>query len=332
MRDQNIVQPSQGQEFSARAPWWGGDLQTLRNAIKPGVVPALSGSTEHLPLPLTDGSGDRLLSPLDTPQEPGNAPLIVLIHGLAGCSESTYIKISANFHLQRGRRVLRLNLRGAGPARPTCKGHYHSGSGQDILDALSALDPSLTANGLFLIGYSLGGSVLINALAAMAGEVPVKAAATISAPINAAHAARRLMTPRNFLYQRWLLRHLKSSFRSPHITLNRAERLAIRNARSIYQFDDEFTAPHNGFADAQDYYAKTRAIDAAVKVTLPLLMIHARNDPWIPPDAYDDLAKKQIRNITMLMPASGGHVGFHDKASNDTWHDRMIDGFINSQC
>ena len=78
--------------FRERAPWFGGDLQTLRNFFArrggrgPGDIPG-----ERLLLPLTDGGG--LVARL-TEGEDG-LPLVVLIHGLTGCETATNMVVAA---------------------------------------------------------------------------------------------------------------------------------------------------------------------------------------------------------------------------------------------
>lgn len=313
--------------FRARAPWWGGDLQTLRNILVPGrnIPPA---SSKRMYLELGDGSGDRLAAMLDSPEEPAEAPLIVLIHGLAGSEASAYLWASAAFHLQRGRRVLRLNLRGAGPSRATCIGHYHAGCGADLHHALAALPEDLTSHGLFVIGYSLGGNALLNMLAAH--DLPIRGAATVSAPIEPAQAARRFMEPRNALYHYWLLRQMKKESIAPGALVSEAERTAIHRARTIYEFDDGFVAPRNGFAGADDYYARTAGARMAGDISVPTLMIHARDDPWIPPAPYEALMASAPENIRIVLTPSGGHVGFHGQDHTETWHDRCVDAFMGS--
>ena len=102
--------------FVARAPWWGPDLQTLRNHLRridPDLAPWPSRTIEF---PMGDGSGDVLLASLHRPDDAGqNArrPLVLLIHGLAGSADSIHVRASARHLLQQGFPVLRLNLRGA---------------------------------------------------------------------------------------------------------------------------------------------------------------------------------------------------------------------------
>jgi hypothetical protein len=331
--DLESVQPMSAEEyppvFRSRAPWWGGDLQTLRNMlVRAGA--ALPATSERIYFPLSDDSGDRLAAMLDWPDRPVESPLVVLIHGLTGCEDSDFIRASAAFHLKRGRRVLRLNLRGAGPSRQVCGGHYHSGCATDIRDALAALDSKLSSQGLFLIGFSLGGNVLINLLASHADKLPICGAATVSAPIEPAQAARRLMAPRNAVYHSWLLRRMKRESTAPGACLSEAERAAILRARTIWEYDDGFIAPRNGFTGASDYYERTAGARLVADVRVPVLMIHARNDPWIPADPYAALEGDCPANIRIFLLPGGGHVGFHSGGHTETWHDRCVDAFLGS--
>jgi uncharacterized protein len=137
-------------DFKDRPPWWGGDLQTLRNFFMAQSDPLPSTSTT-LEFPTSDGSGDWLTGRLEHPLATGVVgPLILLIHGLTGCEDSTYVRASAQFHLARGPTVLRLNLRGAGPPKRAVKGYYHAGCAADIQDVLDGLSEEHTRHGIFV--------------------------------------------------------------------------------------------------------------------------------------------------------------------------------------
>ena len=317
-------------KFAPRPPWWGGDLQTLRNRLLP-FVSAPPASRQRLHLPIEDGSGDELAALLEEPAETlaeTNSPLIVMIHGLAGSEESIYMRASCAFHLKRGRTVLRLNLRGAGASRKTCGGHYYAGCGAEIVNALSALDERLLNRGLVLIGYSLGGNILINLLAGNTRNLPVTAAAAISPPIEPAQAAQRIMARRNWPYHAWLLRAMKTESTAPGAVLTADERAAIQGADSIYEFDDHFIAPRNGFKDADDYYARTAGAGVISQIGTPLLIVHALDDPWIPPQPFLDARETAPSNIRIELTSSGGHLGFHARGDRAPWHDRAVDAFI----
>ncbi len=313
--------------FRARPPWWGGDLQTLRGSLAYRSRP-LPGRSERLRLALADGSGDRLAAMLDRPATARPGPLIVLVHGLTGSEESPYVTASAAFHLRRGRRVLRLNLRGAGPSRQSCAGHYHAGCARDVHDALAALDRRLLADGVVVIGYSLGGNVALNLLAGH--RLPIRAAVIVSAPIEPAEAARRFMAPRNALYHRWLLARMKRESMAPGARLADAERLAIRRARSIYEFDDRFVAPRHGFSGAEDYYARTAGARKVGAIGVPTLLIHARDDPWVPAAAYESLRPRCPAEVRLLLTPRGGHVGFHAQGCAEPWLDLVANNFVTS--
>ena len=322
-----LSSPADIDSFLPRAPWWGGDLQTLRNAIRPSRAPRAAHS-ERLLLELKDGSGDRLAGLLQMPEQLDDGPLVVLIHGLAGSERSAYMRASAEFHLKRGRRVLRLNLRGAGPSRATCAGHYHAGCAGDIHDALAALPAHLTGAGLFPVGYSLGGNALLNLLPAH--DLPIVGAVSISAPIEPAQAAFRFMEPRNAIYHYWLLRQTKKDTIAPGAHLSPSEREGVERSRTIYEFDELFVAPRNGFAGADDYYARTAGARMVERIGVPALLIHARDDPWIPPTPYEELMRIAPSNVEIALTETGGHVGFHGRGHAEPWHDRRVDSFLRS--
>ena len=105
-------------DFNPRLPWWGGDLQTIRNYALSVDHALPSRAAQRLVVPLEDGSGDRLVAALHLPDETRAArPLVLLIHGISGCETSCYIVLAAAFFLARGYPVLRINQRGAGPSR-----------------------------------------------------------------------------------------------------------------------------------------------------------------------------------------------------------------------
>lgn len=313
--------------FRPRAPWWGPDLQTLRNMLRGPVREGPDGDRERVRLPLADGSGDVLAALLHRPPGETARPLVVLIHGLSGSEDSAYMSSSSSYWVARGHPVLRLNLRGAGASRETCRLQYHAGRSEDLRDALRALKPELTREGLLLVGYSLGANMLLKFLAEYGAEFPIRVAGAVSAPIDLSAASRRFLARRNVIYHRHLLGVMKSECFGGRAEVSEAERRAVLAARSIFEFDDNFVAPRNGFRNAEHYYRENHARRFLCDITTPTLLIHSLDDPWIPSESYTQYPWDANPNLQLLLSARGGHLGFHDRTDRAPWYDRCIGNF-----
>jgi uncharacterized protein len=312
--------------FLARPPWWGRDLQTVRNYLRRPVISLDSYPVERLEFPMPDGTGDTLVATLNRPPAPAHdtpCPLVMLIHGLTGCEDSTYMRASARHLLERGHPVLRLNLRGSGPSRERCRFQYHAGRTEDLRAVIGRMDGRTAANGIVIVGYSLGANMLLKYLGEQGRRAPLLGAVSISAPIDLKATQQRFMQRRNRRYHDHILARMKEG-----ILASDLERADLDAISSVYEFDDRLVAPRNGFAGADDYYARCSAKNFLSEIRVPTLVIHARNDPWIPVDPY--LAFDWISNprLTPLLPRGGGHVGFHGLGSRTPWHDRCIGMFV----
>lgn len=317
--------------FRERWPWRGGDLQTIRNLVRGNRGTAGLPPGETLDFAMADG--DRLVGTLHRPAAATTRPLAILVHGLAGSEDSDYVVATAAHLLAAGHRVLRLNLRGAGRSRAQCRDGYHAGRSADFAAVLAALPGDLAADGVVAVGYSLGGNMLLKHVGERGAESGLAAAIAVSAPIDLAAASRRFRAPRNALYQRWLLGHMKAEALAPGgVALDARERQAIRDARSVYDFDDRYVAPRHGFAGAGDYYAQCSAAGFLAGVVTPTLMIHADNDPWIPLAAYRDTGRLGNPALRIVLTRGGGHVGFHGAraVAGGRWHDGVIAAFLAS--
>src|SRR5262249_37922991 len=240
--------------------------------------------SRRIALPLDGRSGDRTSAVLHSPRMAAapRRPAVVLIHGLTGCEDSIYMRASTAHLLQAGFPVLRLNLRGAGPARPYCRQHYHAGRSEDLRLILAALPPAATENGLVAGGFSLGGNLLLKYLGESGSTATILAAATVSAPLDLTLTARHIGARRNKLYQWYFLRECQRETLAPVSAVTPEERYAVLGADSLWQFDDRFTAPRNGFGGAADYYKRNSAQIFLDEVAVPTLVVHAHDDPIVP--------------------------------------------------
>ena len=313
--------------FKPRFPWIGRDLQTLRNFFT-GARSHIGGdSGTRLLFPMDDNTGDELNGVLTRPKRAKEKyPLIVLLHGLSGCEESVYMIESTKYFSALGYHVLRLNLRGSVPTQPVCSQQYHAGRVDDLDQVLRQLSSRGDLPGVcVVIGFSLGGNMLLKFLAEMGERHPIRAAVSVSSPINLAAASERFLQPRNRLYHRWIIQHMKRDALAQR-GLSPREAAAVSNARTIYEFDDRVVAPRNGFRDARDYYSRCSAVHYLKDIRTPTLVIHALDDPWIPAHSYLDFNWSSNPWLTPLLPLAGGHLGFH--AKNGTWHNRVAGMFF----
>jgi predicted alpha/beta-fold hydrolase len=310
--------------FRPRAPWWGPDLQTVRNYLRNDYPDLSAWPADELIFPMANG--DRLSGSLHQRANAAKRPTVVLIHGFTGCADSAYMLATARHLLECGYPVLRLNLRGAGPIRSDCRELYHAGRSDDFRRAVSEFPEIVSGNGLAVVGFSLGGNMLLKYLGEEGAAAPFDVAVSVSAPIDLALATARISAPRNWFYHRWLVANTKRDWLSGPTTLDSQQLTAVRQSRSLYGLDDEVVGPLNGFAGADDYYERCAAKRFLGAVKVPTLLIHASDDPWIPAAMYDQVDWAANDDLTVAITPSGGHVGFHGRSGR--WHDHAIVHFL----
>ena len=315
--------------FRPRFPWWGPDLQTIAVLLNPKNADLAPHTSERMCFPMADRTGDILLGMLDQPAEPVDGrPLAILLHGLTGDERSPYLLKSARHLLDRGYPVLRLNVRGAGPSRTYCKEHYHVGRTADFRRVLSLLPEELTRHGMIAVGYSLGGAMLLKYLGEEGSFSSLRAAATICAPIDLMGTCRHMMTPRNWLYHRYMLRGIKAEAMGQGVRMSDAERAVVRAARTVWEFDDRFISPRYGFKGAGDYYQLCAPVEFMPEVRVPTMVLASGDDPWIPVEHYRGFKWSGNPWLLPVITPTGGHVGFHGDTSGQAWTDIALEKFL----
>ncbi|CAD5370115.1 Alpha/beta hydrolase [Rubrivivax sp. A210] len=299
--------------FNYRAPRWlpGGDLQTLwaatrarRHDGRAAVWQRERWATpdgdfvdvDHQALPADGGSGPR--------------QHLVLFHGLEGSSASAYAQAFASIARQRGWAFSVPHFRGCSGALNHAPRAYHSGDFEEVGWMLHRLRQHSAAP-LLVAGVSLGGNALMR-WAQEAGEsaaASAAAVAAISAPLDLAAAGAAIDAGFNRqVYARNFLRTMKPKAMAKwqqHPGLFDRERVAA--ARTIFEFDDAFTAPLHGFRGTADYWARASAAPHLGRLRIPALLLNARNDPFVPAAS---LPHDGGRWATLWQPAQGGHCGF----------------------
>ncbi len=298
-----------------RAPRWlpGGNLQTIWAATL---------SQRHLGLP-PQFTRERWATPdgdfIDVDHlQPGplHVPLparhLVLFHGLEGSSASAYAQAFATVARQRGWAYSVPHFRGCSGEMNLAPRAYHSGDFEEIGWILQRLR-ARSAHPLLVVGISLGGNALLR-WAQEAGDsaaATAAAVAAVSSPIDLAAAGHAIDRGFNWLvYSRMFLRTMKPRALAKwqqHPGLFDRHKLAA--ARTLYEFDDVFTAPLHGYRNTPDYWQRASAKPQLARIRIPALVLNARNDPFVPAASLP--ARAHVGpHVTLWQPAHGGHVGF----------------------
>jgi uncharacterized protein len=235
-----------------------------------------------------------------------------VLHGLEGSSASTYIRKTCHDLWERGIRAVALNFRSCSGAANRLPRFYHAGDTADmafVLDLLAAREPGVP---LAAVGFSLGANVLLKYLGESGGAARVRAAAAISVPFDLGAGADLLGASwAGRLYVANFIRSLRRKYRQKrHLIGDACDARRVLSARSFREFDDAATAPLHGFAGVDDYYGRSSSARFLPSIRVPTLLVHARDDPFVPASA---IAWDAIRANPVLTPAivpHGGHVGF----------------------
>jgi predicted alpha/beta-fold hydrolase len=302
----------------------GGHLQTIvgRYFVKRNVrLPFVPSEVE------VDG-GDRLsvLESVPADWREGD-PTALLVHGLAGCARAPYVSRVGARLFERGVRVVRMNLRGAGTGFGLARGVYHAGRSGDLRRVAEWMSHRTRGSPLGIVGFSLGGSLALK-LAAEATDHPLERLDCVIAanpPVDLAESSRQISRKGNRLYDRNFVKHLRANVLRLHARFPELGPARLKGVKSIYEFDDVYTAPRNGFAGADDYYERASTAALIPRIRVAGLVIHAEDDPFIPAEIFRRIAFPP--NLALELIVSGGHLGYLSRTSWDgdrRWLDKRI--------
>jgi predicted alpha/beta-fold hydrolase len=265
---------------------------------------------------------------------PWTRPTVLALHGLNGSSDAHYMKGIASKAFARGMNVVRLNQRNCGDTEHLSAGLFHSGLTHDaayVIDELTAVD-GLTS--IAVAGYSLGGNLALK-LAAEYGDAPppqLRAVAAVSPIIEIGECVKALERRGNRLYQWNFVKDLKRRMRrKDRFWPGRFDLSLLGRIRTVREFDDAYTAPHFGFAGADDYYYRASAMRIIDRVRIPALVVTAADDPFVPPAPFQDAKLSGNPCIEIDLCAHGGHCGFVGPAAGEDdgyWAENRIVEFV----
>lgn len=250
-------------------------------------------------------------------------PLVIALHGLSGGSYESYIraflsKITAPPYNFDG---LVLNARGCA---------HHTITSPQLFCGLWTNDLRYLINEhirvkwpdkkIFLIGFSLGGSITANYLGQEGDDVykNIKGAAIMGSPWDFAQSSIALTD--GFLGARVysptmcqnLLRLLSDEGNAKlHDTVEKyREQSKSFKVEKLRDFDDAFTSKLFGFNCALEYYRHASPDQRLLRVRVPTLILNANDDPIVGVKALPYSEVKLNPYTYMVVTSIGGHLGW----------------------
>ncbi|MBI3851723.1 MAG: alpha/beta fold hydrolase [Verrucomicrobia bacterium] len=263
----------------------------------------------------------------------GSRRLAVIAHGLEGDSRRAYVLGMVSALVKSGWDAIVWNARGCSGEPNRQLRFTHSGATEDLETVVSHVISTRDHSEIALIGFSLGGNVTLKYLGERGKGVDsrIRKAVAFSVPCDLHAGSLKLAWPANQIYMRRFLLSLRQKIRAKMKMMpGKIDDRDYGQLRSFKDFDDRYTAPIHGFADAEDYWRKSGCKQFLKNVSIPTLLINARNDPFLAEPCYPVEVAAANPNLFLEMPASGGHVGFITfNHQGEYWSESRTVSFLN---
>lgn len=259
-------------------------------------------------------------------------PPVLLLHGLEGSLDSHYVRPTLAALHAAGLHAVFMHLRGCSAEPNRLDRSYHSGATEDLAAVIAHMESNSAPPGA-AVGFSLGGNLLLKYLGERGTGTPLRAAVAVSVPFRLMDAARRLEQGPSRIYREHLMERLRGSYLRKFEARPAPLSVDVRRLRGFYDFDDQVTAPLNGFSGADDYYRRCSCRRYLGGVGIPTLVLHALDDPFMYPQTVPGESELGPA-IRLELSCRGGHVGFVEgrfPGLAGYWTDRRIPEYLASR-
>lgn len=254
----------------------------------------------------------------------GRAPAVVLLHGIAG-SKDSYCCVRAAIAVQRaGYHAVRLDMRGAGDSVVDAPSLYHAGLTEDLDLAVRRLATHPRVGGVFVLGFSGGGSQALK-LAGEWGQAPpagVLGVASISAPLDYTRVAAQMDTLACLPYRFHVLRGLVDrarAFAQLHPQRAHYRGADLDRIKRFRTYDGAIIVPMHGFTDVDRYYWEASSGPYLGKIRVPTLLVHAEDDPMVPIRTVRPWLADASSAVRVQLSRHGGHIGWLAGLDESSW-------------
>ncbi len=260
--------------------------------------------------------------------------LAILTHGLEGDSSRQYVAGMARFFSEKKWDALAWNCRSCSGEMNRKLRMYHHGEIGDIGEVINHALKVRDYKNIVLIGFSMGGNISMKYLGVHGKSIPpaIKACVSFSSPTDLEAGAEILDRPSNFIYKKRFLHYLKEKLEKKNDQFPGELNISNFNHIKIWRdFDEFYSAPMNGFENAEAFYRNASAKNFMPGITIPTLLVQAKNDPILPDACYPIEICKTMSNIFLEMPVHGGHVGFWRPGEFYSWSEKRAWEFVTEQ-
>ncbi len=264
----------------------------------------------------------------------GSDSVVIIIHGLEGSSTSKYVTALSQISNEEGIDVAAVNLRGCSGETNRLLPSYHSGKTNDLAEIIDYIETSKTYKDIYIVGYSLGGNLLLKFMGEQRNDYSslLKGAVGVSVPCDLKGSSESIAKFWNMIYMQRFLISLKSKTRIkleqfPNHELNSE---AILNSKNFLDFDNYFTAPVNGFKDANDYWKRNSCNQFLEGIQTPSLLVTAADDPFLSESCIPLKEARNNKHFHLEVTKYGGHVGYNSNFGNGSgfWLERRVIDFF----
>lgn len=262
-----------------------------------------------------------------------SGPIIALFHGLEGSIDSGYVQGVLKIVRDFGWQGVLMHFRTCGKKGNRLPRWYHSGDSPDIDYFIQVLRERYPDRPLGAFGVSLGGNALLKYLGEKGKETPLSAAMAVSVPFDLSNTSEHLTTGFSRIYQRHLINLVRKKVMEKHKVMPLPIDLDEFKQANTFYLVDNVAAKMHGFDSADDYYNKSSARQYLRSITVPTLVLHSQNDPFMTPEAIPTAAELSSK-VTLELTKTGGHVGFvygKNPLKPKYWVDKRFREFFEEQ-